>query len=122
MLGHNIELSWQYTLCEQHHVNLPVPIAVHYRPALRIEINIACVFRVQNEEYELMNWASYWNPSLFVENSQGEVKESIWYLASYNDIGQATIIERRRVKGTFFERMELMEYPFDTQVRHLNLL
>lgn len=64
---------------------------------------------------DLPNWSSYWNPKLFVENGLGDLKETIWYSVSYNDLGKATIFQRRRIKGTFFEKMELMEYPFDTQ-------
>ena len=31
-------------------------------------------------------------------------------------IGEATVYQRRRIKGSFYERMELNQYPFDTQV------
>ena len=30
--------------------------------------------------------------------------------------GEATVYQRRRIKGSFYERMELNQYPFDTQV------
>ncbi len=57
-----------------------------------------------------------WDPKLYVENAMGDLRESMWYIVSYNDKGEATVYQRRRVKGVFFERMELNQFPFDTQV------
>lgn len=73
-------------------------------------------FLPQTGEHELPNWGDYWNPQLLLENALGDVKESVWYVVSYDKEGQATVYERRRVRGTFFESMELKEYPFDAQV------
>lgn len=58
---------------------------------------------------------NFWDPRLYIENVLGEVKESLWYVTSFNKVGQAIVYQRRRVKGTFFERMELNQFPFDTQ-------
>ena len=34
----------------------------------------------------------------------------------FNNHGEATVYERRRIKGCFLENLELDEFPFDTQV------
>jgi len=67
----------------------------------------------QNEE---INWDKYWNPKLFVENIYNEAKENVYYTVLFDEAGRATISEKRRVSGSFFEYMELNQFPFDTQV------
>ena len=37
-------------------------------------------------------------------------------MLTYNDKGEAIVIEKRRVKGTFLENLELNDFPFDVQV------
>ena len=66
-------------------------------------------------ECEVNDWTAYWNPKLYLENGLGEPKETIWYTVGYSPTGKATVYQKRRIKGIFFEKMELMEYPFDTQ-------
>jgi hypothetical protein len=36
---------------------------------------------------------------------------------TWDDEGIAMVYEKRRIKGTFLENMELNEFPFDYQVR-----
>lgn len=67
------------------------------------------------EDGELPNWADFWDPKLHIENGLGDLKEHTWHTVMYSEEGEATVYQKRRVKGTFFEKMELMEYPFDTQ-------
>ena len=64
-----------------------------------------------------IDWSRFWNPKLYVENNLGEPKETIWQNVTYSTRGEATVYERRRIKGTFLENLELDEFPFDTQVR-----
>ena len=64
---------------------------------------------------EIPDWTNYWNPELYVENGLGDLKETIWYTVGHSETGKATVYQKRRTKGTFIEKMELMEYPFDTQ-------
>ncbi|KAK2152899.1 hypothetical protein LSH36_315g03172 [Paralvinella palmiformis] len=68
-----------------------------------------------------IQWDKYWNPKLFVENSLGDPKETIWQTVTYNSKGEATVYERRRVKGVFLENLELDEFPFDTQIESIDL-
>lgn len=51
-----------------------------------------------------------------IDNIYGEARESIWYSASFDGNGCATVTEKRRINGSFFEYMELNQFPFDTQV------
>ena len=62
-----------------------------------------------------IDWEKYWNPKVYVENSLGEPRESIWQTLMFNRQGEATVCERRRIKGCFLENLELNEFPFDTQ-------
>ena len=80
-------------------------------------INLCFIMLLQNTENELTNEFKPWDPLLFIDNNITEGNESVWLSVSYDALGQATVYQRRRVKRTFFERMELMDYPFDTQVR-----
>ena len=68
------------------------------------------------QHIEDMEWEKFWNPKLYVENSLGEPQETIWQTLLFNSRGEATVYERRRIKGCFLENLELDEFPFDTQV------
>ena len=61
--------------------------------------------------------SQYWNPEIYIDNVIGEPKRTSFIHVEYDANGQAYIVERRRVKGTFVETMELWEFPFDVQVR-----
>jgi len=49
-------------------------------------------------------------------------KEKIWHEVRYTANGEAFIYEMRRLKGKFFETMELDNFPFDIQVSMFRLL
>ena len=68
------------------------------------------------QHIEDMEWEKFWNPKLYVENSLGEPQETVWQTLLFNSRGEATVYERRRIKGCFLENLELDEFPFDTQV------
>jgi hypothetical protein len=68
------------------------------------------------QDVEEIDWEEFWNPRLFVENEYGEAKESVWYSLSFDDLGLATVCEKRRLNGSFLEHLELNQFPFDTQV------
>ena len=63
-----------------------------------------------------LDFDAYWNPKIYVENNLGEPKESTWMTVMFDADGEATVYERRRIKGCFLENLELDEFPFDTQV------
>ncbi|KAK3580217.1 hypothetical protein CHS0354_018002 [Potamilus streckersoni] len=56
-----------------------------------------------------------WNPKLYIENALGDPKEHIRHRLIYNDKGEAYIYQKRIVKGTFMENLELNDFPFDVQ-------
>ena len=58
----------------------------------------------------------YWNPKLVVQNALGSPKQTVWKELSYGKSGEAFIVEKRRIKGTFAEMLELKNFPFDFQV------
>ena len=58
----------------------------------------------------------YWNPNLFIENAIGDPRESSFQMLTYNAIGEAFLVEKRRIKGIFLENLELDDFPFDVQV------
>ena len=40
----------------------------------------------------------------------------MWHNLTFDEQGHATVVEKRRVNGTFLEYLELETFPFDTQV------
>ncbi|ELU06091.1 hypothetical protein CAPTEDRAFT_202877 [Capitella teleta] len=56
-----------------------------------------------------------WNPKIYIDNIIGEPKRTSNMRVEYEGDGEAYCVERRRVKGTFMETMELYEFPFDVQ-------
>ena len=66
---------------------------------------------------ETIDWTQYWNPLIYVDNTVGDPKESICRSVLYDvERWEAFFVERRRVKGSFVENLELFHFPFDTQV------
>ena len=47
----------------------------------------------------------------------GSPKQSTWKEVIFSKTGEAFIVEKRRIKGTFAEMLELKNFPFDFQVR-----
>ncbi|XP_076087790.1 cys-loop ligand-gated ion channel-like isoform X2 [Mytilus galloprovincialis] len=69
----------------------------------------------QNKSAENVDFSKIWNPKLYIENSYGDPKEQMRYRILYNDKGDAYISEKRVIKGTFMENLELDDFPFDVQ-------
>ena len=65
---------------------------------------------------EESDWCEYWSPKLFVENNLGDCKEEVWHSLKFSESGEAMVYEKRRIKGSFQEILELEDFPFDTQV------
>ena len=64
-----------------------------------------------------VDFASLWNPRLYIENviCEPHVKASLGVELAGE--GEAFVTERWRCKTTFLENLELLEFPFDVQVR-----
>ncbi|XP_059178683.1 cys-loop ligand-gated ion channel-like isoform X3 [Physella acuta] len=68
-----------------------------------------------SEGGDITDIRKYWNPKLYIENSYGDHKEMFRYRVVFNDKGEAYMSEKRTVKGTFMENLELDDFPFDVQ-------
>jgi hypothetical protein len=68
---------------------------------------------------ENFNFDRVWNPKVYIDNIIGEPKRIFNHQVEYEGEGEAYVVERRRVKGTFMETMELWEFPFDVQVSYI---
>ena len=66
-----------------------------------------------------MDWSEYWTANLVLDNALGDVKEETWHTVSFDELGRAMVYEKKRVKGSFLEYLELNQFPFDTQVKFL---
>ena len=53
---------------------------------------------------------------LIIQNGLGEIKETVFRSVFFDSKGEAIVVEKRRVNGSFTEYMELNQFPFDTQV------
>lgn len=63
-----------------------------------------------------MDFDTFWNPLLYIDNILSETKEATWLTATVNHKGEAYILERRRIRGVFLENLELNDFPLDVQV------
>lgn len=62
----------------------------------------------------------HWNPMVYIENSLNKLEEKINYiLTDENDVTEVT--EIRRIKGLFWERLELANFPIDIQQLSITL-
>ncbi|XP_071107907.1 cys-loop ligand-gated ion channel-like [Haliotis cracherodii] len=68
-----------------------------------------------NKETKKINWESYFDPKLNIQNNIGELKQTTWRELQTEAGGETYVMERRRIKGKFFEKLELQDFPFDIQ-------
>ncbi|XP_076443972.1 cys-loop ligand-gated ion channel-like isoform X2 [Babylonia areolata] len=68
-----------------------------------------------SEQGDIVEPGRYWNPKLYIENAYGDPKEQFRHRVMFNEKGEAFISEKRTVKGTFMENLELDDFPFDVQ-------
>ena len=69
----------------------------------------------QASEDKQANLDELWNPKIVLDNTVGEAKETVT-MSIVQDNAEAFVVEKRQVKATFHETMELYHFPFDTQV------
>ncbi|XP_060085710.1 gamma-aminobutyric acid receptor subunit gamma-4-like [Ylistrum balloti] len=62
-----------------------------------------------------LDFENYWNPNIMIQNRNDSAKRSKWSELRFGKSGEAFIVEKRRIKGTFTEKMELEDFPFDSQ-------
>jgi hypothetical protein len=51
-----------------------------------------------------------------VQNLDTSVLNNVWREVKVDEQNEAYIVEKRRIKGSFKERQELYDFPFDFQV------
>lgn len=68
-------------------------------------------------EYDKKN---YWYPKLFIENALHDLKEECTYDVTKLD-DKSMITETRIAKGSFWERIELQNFPIDIQELNITL-
>lgn len=71
--------------------------------------------QLQEQQGDIVEPSRYWNPKLYIENAYGDPKEQFRHRVMFNEKGEAFITEKRTVKGTFMENLELDDFPFDVQ-------
>jgi len=85
--------------------------------------------KTANEELAKLKYDSniHWSPELFVENAIGELKQETKHKFELIDRNSDTkssrnikdytilVIESRKIKGNFYERLELYDFPMDLQ-------
>ena len=64
----------------------------------------------------LVKQGRIWTPKIHILNSnEDDTSKLSKFTMLYNDQGHAEITEKREVRGTFAEKMELSDFPFDCQ-------
>lgn len=56
----------------------------------------------------------HWEPELYIDNAVGKLKEENSYKILRKD-GKTTVCESKIVSGTFWEKLELNDFPLDSQ-------
>jgi hypothetical protein len=70
-----------------------------------------------SKSISLINYPqSHWHPQLYIENALGDLKEQIRYSAKKSkEDNQIYVCEHRDIKGVFWEKLELHNFPTDIQ-------
>ena len=79
----------------------------------------------------------FWSPQLYIENAIGDLKEEVRYkleIVEKQNVEPATkslknlgnnltvrVCEMRKLRGVFYERLELYDFPMDTQELSITL-
>ena len=114
--------------------NYPPPIPIYPQMAHPVTLQVCIVFlkvgeidtikeRFQADAFIEISWEdnsvdpeedfdprNYWNPEIQIENAIGDVKQEIRYkVECVND--KILVYETRSIKGVFWERLELYDFP-----------
>ena len=57
-----------------------------------------------------------WNPDIFIENAIGTPTQKLEYGTERDGHGTNYQVIKNRMRGTFFQQMNMAEFPFDIQV------
>lgn len=64
----------------------------------------------------------HWNPMLSIENALDLSKNNVTYKIEKDNSNKTVITEMRRAKGTFWERLELHDFPIDIQELSISIV
>jgi len=67
------------------------------------------------------NWKPKWSPQISIDNIISEIKSETWYKIT-EEKGLKYINELKRIKGAFYEKLELEKYPFDVQNLNITMI
>lgn len=70
---------------------------------------------LDNTKTKVSDFSQFWNPELIIQNIFEDPKQKTWHEVRHTSKGEAYIYEMRRLKGKFYETMELNDFPFDVQ-------
>ena len=74
------------------------------------------------QDVDEVNLDQFWNPKLFIDDALGSGNVTSSLKVERTSGGLSYIVERRRIKGSFIEKLELENFPFDVQVSVLLIL
>lgn len=101
-------------------------------PELNVEFDSEISSPNDEEEKELNQPNKYWNPKIYVENSLNDPKQTVYYkvkkevvdnqlersdvdLKQLKSVAKFWLYEYRKIKGYFFEKLDLQYFPLDVQ-------
>ncbi|CAF4946942.1 unnamed protein product, partial [Rotaria socialis] len=64
------------------------------------------------DEYDLKK---HWNPKINIYNALGELKQQITHTIRKTALGETIICEQQKLKGAYYETLELNNFPLDVQ-------
>ena len=62
-----------------------------------------------------VDFSTFWSPGIHIHNVSGDVKPDTWHCVVFNKKGEASLLQKWRVRASFAEIMELNQFPFDSQ-------
>ena len=67
------------------------------------------------QEIDEIELHTLWSPGIHLQNVRGDVTPDTWHSVGFNKKGEASIVQKWRVRAAFTETMELKQFPFDSQ-------
>ncbi|CAM4812533.1 unnamed protein product [Rotaria magnacalcarata] len=57
----------------------------------------------------------HWNPNIYIYNALGELKQQITHTIRKTELGETIVCEQQKLKGAYYETLELNNFPLDVQ-------
>ena len=86
------------------------------------EVRIRSRWTHSGEKIDKFDKDKHWHPKLFIQNALSDkYQEEKNYVVKQMDDDQIIVTEVRSVKGYFWERLELNNFPLDVQALHVTV-